>query len=54
MNLVDLNMIQERLKEKPKPIEIGPNGMSIDLLRAVYRDASLALAVRMRELVSEI
>jgi hypothetical protein len=36
------------------PIEIGPNGMSIDLLRAVYRDASLALAVRMRAAIAAL
>jgi hypothetical protein len=29
-------------------LEIGPNGMSLDLLRAVYRNAALPLVTRMR------
>ena len=36
------------LQEKPREIEIGPNGMSIDLLRAVYRNPSIPLPVRIR------
>ena len=28
--------------------EIGPNGMSLDLLRAVYRNASVDLSIRIR------
>jgi hypothetical protein len=31
-----------------RPMEIGPNGMSIDLLRAVYRNPSIPLPVRIR------
>jgi hypothetical protein len=33
---------------KENLIEIGPNGMSIDLLRAVYRNPSIPLPVRIR------
>ena len=33
---------------KENLIEIGPNGMSIDLLRAVYRNPSIPLSVRIR------
>ncbi len=36
------------LQEKPREIEIGPNEMSIDLLRAVYRNPSIPLPVRIR------
>src|SRR5262245_27779045 len=32
----------------PEAIEIAPNGLSIDLLRAVYRNNSLPLPTRMR------
>jgi hypothetical protein len=43
-NLVDLQMMQDQRSE----IEIPPNGTSLDLLRAVYRNASLPLSTRMR------
>ena len=42
--LVDLQMAQE----KPKEIEIPPNGNSLDFLRMVYRNPALGLPVRMR------
>src|SRR5260370_5150630 len=33
-------------------IDIGPNGMSIDLLRAVYRSTSIPLQVRLRAAIA--
>jgi|SRR6266498_3656788 hypothetical protein len=39
---------------KESPMEIGPNGMSIDLLRAVYRNSSLALPVRLRAAIAAL
>jgi hypothetical protein len=42
--LVDLNSLPQ---EKPREIDIG-KGMSIDLLRAVYRNPSIPLPVRIR------
>jgi hypothetical protein len=33
---------------KESPLEIGPNRQSIDLLRAVYRNPSIPLPVRIR------
>ena len=30
------------------PLDLGPNGMSIDLLRAVYRNPGVDLSIRMR------
>jgi hypothetical protein len=33
---------------KESPMEIGPNATSIDLLRAVYRNPSIPLPVRIR------
>src|SRR5262245_45838115 len=35
-----------RLREAT--VEIGPNGMSLDLLRAVYRNPRVDLSIRMR------
>ena len=37
---------EPRVKESP--LEFPPNGMSIDLLRAVYRNPSIPLPVRIR------
>jgi hypothetical protein len=39
---------QKRVDKMNGEFEIGPNGLSIDLLRAVYRNTALDLSVRMR------
>ena len=38
------------LEDEPRPseIEIPPDGISLDLLRAVYRSSSIPLSVRIR------
>ena len=43
--LVELQMLQPKSQEE---IEIGPDALSIDLLRAVYRANHLPLTTRMR------
>jgi hypothetical protein len=40
--------------DKPQEIEIGPNDISIDLLRAVYRANHLPLHIRMRAAMSAL
>jgi hypothetical protein len=49
--LIDLNTVPQ---EKPREIDIGSNGMSIDLLRAVYRSASIPLPVRLRAAIAAL
>jgi hypothetical protein len=41
------NLFEDR-KHQPENVEIGPNDISIDLLRAVYRNSALPLHTRMR------
>ena len=36
-----------RIRDDPT-IELGPDGMSLDLLRAVYRNSSIPLSTRIR------
>lgn len=39
---------QQRVDKMNGEIEIGPNGQSIDLLRAVYRSSNIPLPTRLR------
>src|SRR5262245_54373542 len=40
--------VLDRIEKRQQEIEIGPTGLSIDLLRAVYRSSALPLHTRMR------
>src|SRR5262245_6512594 len=42
------NVQNERPRYQEPTVEIGPNGMSLDLLRAVYRNPGVDLSIRMR------
>ena len=41
-------MVLDRIEAQQVPLDFPPNGMSIDLLRAVYRNPSIPLPVRIR------
>ena len=41
-------------ERKEAPLDFPPNGMSIDLLRAVYRSASIPLPVRLRAAIAAL
>jgi len=51
-NLVDLQTIQD--KPKLQEIEIPTDGISLDLLRAVYRNNQLPLTTRMRAAIAAL
>jgi hypothetical protein len=51
-NLVDLQMMPQ--EPRPQEIEIPADGMSLGLLQAVYRCASLPLRVRIRAAVAAL
>ena len=46
------NIGNERPRLREATFEIGPNGMAVDLLRAVYRNPSVDLSIRMRAAVA--
>ena len=42
------NVMNEPRRMTETPVDLGPNGLSIDLLRAIYRNPAFDLSVRMR------
>jgi len=49
-----MDEIIRRTNIDPENVEIGPNDLSIDLLRAVYRNNQLPLTTRMRAAISAL
>jgi hypothetical protein len=42
------NLLREPVRKNPEEIEIPPDGISLDLLRAIYRNSAISLSVRIR------
>jgi hypothetical protein len=53
-DLIDLRTLHQDRRKDPENVEIGPNDLSIDLLRAVYRSNHLPLTTRMRAAISAL
>jgi hypothetical protein len=49
-----MNYLVDLQPERSKEIELPANGTSLDFLRAVYRNPSLALSVRMRAAIAAL
>ena len=50
--LDELNRLEQQTQ--PDEIDLGPNGSSLDLLRAIYRDPTQPLSVRMRASIASL
>jgi hypothetical protein len=49
-----IHAVLDRIEKRQQEIEIPTDGISLDLLRAVYRCSSLALTTRMRAAIAAL